>query len=203
MTLSLCITTIVQGVLTLCEFHYCKFRYCGFSKPLLKICLMRFLCTINFVNLVIFLMRFMANSTFFSGPKSSIRQEPSVHVLYTAVYTTLNLAHLMELISVWFGCATYKKFRPSLLTKNYILLPTVDLGTVRIVCHHFATTHGLLCCLQDHYSSSKTSLAPQYIYIRTVCLFSFGSVPVEKKEENSLNRGFLDPIQNSETAKIP
>ena len=59
----------IQGVLALCEFHYCEFRYCGFSKPLLKICLMRFLCTINFVNAVIFLMRFLANATFFQVPK--------------------------------------------------------------------------------------------------------------------------------------
>ena len=54
----------LQRVLALCEF-----RYCGFSKPLLKICLMRFLCTINFVNAVIFLMRFLANATFFQVPK--------------------------------------------------------------------------------------------------------------------------------------
>ena len=60
---------MLQGVLALCEFHYCEFRYCGFSKPLLKIFLMRFLCTINFVNAVIFLMRFLANATFFQVPK--------------------------------------------------------------------------------------------------------------------------------------
>ena len=60
----------LQGVLALCEFHYCEFCYCGFSKPLLKICLMRFLCTINFVNAVIFLMRFLANASFFRSQKS-------------------------------------------------------------------------------------------------------------------------------------
>ena len=63
------LTIIIQGVLALCEFHYCEFCYCGFSKPLLKICLMRFLCTINFVNAVIFLMRFLANATFLQVPK--------------------------------------------------------------------------------------------------------------------------------------
>ena len=26
----------IQGVLALCEFHYCKFRYCGFSKLYIK-----------------------------------------------------------------------------------------------------------------------------------------------------------------------
>ena len=29
-------TDRLQGVLTLCEFHYCEFHYCGFSKLLLK-----------------------------------------------------------------------------------------------------------------------------------------------------------------------
>ena len=39
-----CQKIILQGgVLALCEFHYCEFHYCGFSKPLLKICLMQFL----------------------------------------------------------------------------------------------------------------------------------------------------------------
>ena len=28
----------LQGVLALCEFHYCKFHCCGFSKLLLKFC---------------------------------------------------------------------------------------------------------------------------------------------------------------------
>ena len=53
----------VQGVLALCEFHYCEFGYCGFSKLLLKICLMRFLCTITLVNADIS-YRYMPNAIF-------------------------------------------------------------------------------------------------------------------------------------------
>ena len=53
----------IQGVLALCEFHYCEFGYCGFSKLLLKICLMRFLCTITLVNADIS-YRYMPNAIF-------------------------------------------------------------------------------------------------------------------------------------------
>ena len=53
----------LQGVLALCEFHYCEFGYCGFSKLLLKICLMRFLCTITLVNADIS-YRYMPNAIF-------------------------------------------------------------------------------------------------------------------------------------------
>ena len=62
-TLESYICNYIQGVLALCEFHYCEFGYCGFSKLLLKICLMRFLCTITLVNADIS-YRYMPNAIF-------------------------------------------------------------------------------------------------------------------------------------------
>ena len=67
---TLCNSIVIQGVLALCEFHYREFRYCGFSKPLLKICLVQILCTINFVTAIICLMRFLSNGTFSRFQKS-------------------------------------------------------------------------------------------------------------------------------------